>query len=98
MQTYEYPKQALLRIELDHIKSTVHMMLQDRSKEMQQMITESLNRTINEDWVQDSIDKAVKTVINEAIGELTNSYKLKTAITDLIDDAVVKMVKNTKID
>lgn len=97
MSGFELQKNAILRIELEHIKSTVHMMLQNHSNEMQQMVTESLNRTINEEWVQANIDNAIKQVINEAINEVTNSYKLKRAIADLIDDAVVKMVENTKI-
>jgi len=98
MSGFELPNNMILRIELEHIKTSVRTMLQNRSNEMQQMVTESLERTINEDWVQDSINQAVKVVVKDAIDEVTKSYKLKQAIAELIDDAVVKMVRNTKIE
>ena len=98
MSGFEVPNNMILKIELEHIKTSVRTMLQNRSNEMQQMITESLERTINEDWVQDSINQAVKVVVKDAIDDVTKSYKLKQAIAELIDDAVVKMVRNTKIE
>ena len=98
MSGFELPNNMILKIELEHIKTSVRTVLQNRSNEMQQMVTESLERTINEDWVQDSINQAVKVVVKDAIDEVTKSYKLKQAIAELIDDAVVKMVRNTKIE
>ena len=98
MSGFELPNNMILKIELEHIKTSVRTMLQNRSNEMQQMVTESLERTINEDWVQESINQAVKVVVKDAIDEVTKSYKLKQAIAELIDDAVVKMVRNTKIE
>jgi len=98
MSGFEVPNNMILKIELEHIKTSVRTMLQNRSNEMQQMVTESLERTINEDWVQDSINQAVKTIVKDAIDEVTKSYKLKQAIAELIDDTVVKMVRSTKIE
>ena len=98
MSGFELPNNMILKIELEHIKTSVRSMLQNRSNEMQQMIAVALERTINEDWVQDSINQAVKVVVKDAIDEVTKSYKLKQAIAELIDDAVVKMVRNTKIE
>ena len=98
MSGFESPNNMLLKIELEHIKTSVRTMLQNRSNEMQQMVAEALERTINEDWVQASINHAVKSVVNDAIDDITKNYKLKQAIAELIDDAVVKMVRNTKIE
>lgn len=64
---------------------------------MQKMVTESIDQTINLEWVQVSINRAVESVIRDAINDITTSYKLKQAISELIDDAIVQMVKNNKV-
>lgn len=78
----------IIRIELDGVRNTVAAMLTDKNKEISEYVIKSLEKQITEDWVIEEIDTAVKSCLKSAIASVANDYQMRSAITELISNAV----------
>lgn len=56
------------------------------------MVKNELEKTLSEDWIKHSIQKAVNQTVQNAIDGLSNNYRLKEAVTDALSKAVSDMV------
>jgi len=82
-----------IRIELQGIRETVQAMFAGSNNELTERITETLERTITEDWVQSRINEEVAKCINKAISNLSDSYTLQTALTKIIVERLENIIK-----
>lgn len=85
-----------LRIELDGIRSSVKHIFLQHNEELSNMVMDELDRQLQLEWVQIEIKGAVESCIKEAIDGVANNYRLKSAITDLIGEAIEKLIKEPK--
>jgi len=85
-----------IRIELEGIRQyTEHAFLQN-NEELSKMVIDEIERQLQLNWVQDKIRLSVELCIKEAIDDVSNNYKLKSAITELIGDSIEKLIKEPK--
>jgi len=78
----------IIRLELEGVKHTVAHMLADRGKEINALITQSLDSTLKEEWVVEQINYEVVESVKKAIKGLSNSYALQSTITDMIEKSI----------
>lgn len=81
-----------LRIELEGIKATVAHMFAQNQDALLEMISETLERTLNQEWIQEEINREVENCIRKAIADVSNNYNLRSAITNMVADQVDKLL------
>ena len=82
----------LLRIELEGLKQNVTMMFNQNNEALNKMVLDTLEKTLTEKWVQEKVNQEVTNCIEAAIKEISNNWKLRSAITDLISSSINELV------
>lgn len=85
----EFPR---IRIELEGVRSTVQTMLTRNNDDINNMVISSLEKQINEEWVQDGINNSVRKCLESAIDDIASDWNLKSAISKQISLAIEKMI------
>lgn len=83
----------ILKVELEGVKHSLAHFIGSRNIEFNEMILNSLDKKLSEEWIIAEIDKAVEQVIHQSISKITTDYRVESAIRDAISDAVVKRIK-----
>lgn len=84
----------ILKIELEGLKASVCQHLGQHNEAINGLVKESLDKTMTEEWVKTEIQKAVDETVRKAIINLSDNWRLKSAIEDALAKAVSKMVDN----
>jgi len=85
-----------IRIELEGVKQSVQHMFNQNNEELNKMVMDEIDRQLQLEWVQDKIRWSVESCIKEAIDDISNNYRLKSAITGLIGKSIEKLIKEPK--
>lgn len=83
----------ILKIELEGIKQQIASLLTAKSSEIDQIINEEIQQQITEEWVVLEIRQAVRDLLKSSIRDLANNYRLQTHITTLLEEALIKSLK-----
>lgn len=82
-----------LRMEMEQIKLEIARLMADRQGELQNVLQESLDRQLSEEWIVTAIDKAVNESIRKAIESMPDDYRLRNLIKDAIVNAMAPVDK-----
>jgi signal recognition particle GTPase len=82
----------ILRIELEGVRANVAHMLNANNESINKMVLDSLEKQLTEEWVQQQIDQAVKDCLHKSIVKVADDWQLQNAITQLIGEAIAKMI------
>lgn len=66
----------ILRFELEGIRKTVSALFDRENEKIQQMVADTLESTLTEEWVQSEIKLAVESCVKKAIAGVANNYEL----------------------
>lgn len=87
-----YNEIPIIRIELDRVRRVVQTMLINSNDDLNEMVTQSLEKHLNEEWVKAEIDNNVKELIKLSINDMTKNWELRQLISKLVNDAVTSIV------
>ena len=82
-----------MQFSIDCMKHTVQQVFTERNEEFSKMVTEELDKELNLGMVQFKIREQVRLLVDNAIKEIGNSYKLRTLVTNIIEDSLVNVIK-----
>jgi hypothetical protein len=82
----------MIRIEMEGLKAGVMHHMQLHNDEFNGMVQDALERTLNEEWVKESIQQAVNLTVQNAIDGLAGNWRLKEAVSEALSTALSKMV------
>lgn len=86
----------IITIEIDRLRQGVHAMLIDHNKELDKYVQHVIDTQLNQEWVMHQIDREVKQLIENAISEISQNWRLKEAITDVVANALADKFKESK--
>jgi hypothetical protein len=74
----------ILRFELDGVRSRVAHMLSSKNDELNELVLQSLDRQLTQEWVMAEIDAAVKGALLSAIRSVGDNYTVRSALNEVI--------------
>ena len=83
-----------IKFEVEHIKDKIAMAFSDRNDEIQKMVIDELERQITTERVQKSIEDSVSEAIDSVISSIGDNYRIKSAISKVIEDVVIDSIKS----
>ncbi len=90
--TYNGLEIPRIKIELESISKTVQHMFYQSNSDLNKMVCESIDKTLQEDWVKHQVNKEVQKMLNAAIANVANNFALKNAISELIANNITKLI------
>ncbi len=81
-----------LRIELEGVRQTINHMFGQNQDALLGMVSESLEKTLNQEWVQEQINAEVEKCVRKAISNVSDNHDLRSAITNMVAEQVTKLV------
>ena len=81
-----------IRIELEGISRTVQHMFATHNDELNTIICEKLDKTLNKDWVKNIIGEEVEKLVRKSVPNIRNNYQLRDAIENLVADNLTKLI------
>jgi hypothetical protein len=85
-----------ISFQLEGVKRSVVSFLDTHDNEMQKMIADAIEETLNEDWVLNEINIAVKQCIEKAIASMSDNITMQSLIRDLIIEEVGRKFNEAK--
>ncbi|MCG7904423.1 MAG: hypothetical protein JAY60_18600 [Candidatus Thiodiazotropha weberae] len=82
----------ILRIELEGLRQSVAHLFNQNQQAMSEMITSTLEKKLQEDWIQEQVNVEVTKAIESAISQISNSYELRGLLSEMLIDQVTKIV------
>lgn len=87
----------IIRLEIESLKRSISHMMSVSNNELDDLVKQSLERTLNAEWIIEEVDAAVNKVIKESINNLTNNYKLRSVIEDAMAMSIIEKFKDVKV-
>lgn len=87
----------ILRIELEGIRESVARALVTRNDEINKLILDSLESQLQEEWVIESIDSAVKAQIKKSIDDVSTNWELRMEITRVVSESISKIFSDKHV-
>lgn len=75
-----------LRVEIEKLRETVCAAMAGQREELQQMVYDQLEAELQTENVHQLIEQSVRTLVESAIKDLTDNYRVKSAVQDLLAD------------
>jgi len=88
----------VIRLELEGIKQSVASMFIDRNNELSNIVAETLDKTLSEEWIMKNIKSAVDECVTKAIASLSDSHALQYAIKCQIEECVIGSFSDKECD
>ena len=82
-----------IKIQLEGIKQGIAHCFTKNNDELNKMVIHKIEKTLTEDWVISEIDRNVRILLNEAIGNITKDWTLKNAITTMISNSISSQIE-----
>lgn len=76
----------ILRFEIDHLRQSIQSCFLESHSDLKKRVLDTIDKTLNEQWVQNQIQSAVNECMREAINDLCNNAELKYLLTKLMSD------------
>ncbi len=84
----------IIRLELENVKHGVMHHMQSYNDDFNVMVQETLEQTLTEDWVKQSIQEAVNNTVQAAVNNLGDNWTLRSAVSDALAVSLAQMVHN----
>lgn len=82
----------IIKIEMEGLKSSVMHYMQQHNDDFNAMVKDTLERTLTEDWVKQSIQEAVNKTVQNAIDRLGDNLQLRDAVSSALSKALAQMI------
>ncbi len=79
-----------IRIEIEGMKESIQQALAVHNEEFNTMIHEAVDKSFTVETIQAKIEMQVAKALDNAIDNLSKSYQVKTIITDIVLQSLVK--------
>lgn len=89
----DYMNIPTIDIDLKGVKASIKHAFNQHNDELNKLIQLKLDQTLSQEWVSHMIGLKVEEAVRNAIGNLTNDYRLRRTITSAIVDQIQRGFK-----
>lgn len=85
----------IIKIEINDLKHGIMHVLADRNNEINEQIKKTIDETLTEEWILESIKFNVDQAIRKAIDSFSDDHHIRDAIKDCIGQVVVDALEKS---